>query len=370
MLSLERLNAKQVATLVPCLSLKRVDLELLSKCEINHHRPCRDNGCCLFIHLKHIKFRLQKIAFIARLGFINNATDKSQAVLTIATLLILLVVMLITHFLDPHFTYLLGFLVLLTPFIYFFIGKLLARTKRTLHSQKLFMSNVTHELNNSMSVMQLDSEFALLGTDSKRNLGLSKKKSQELVDALKTDLDGIRNMANIIRNLSTIASYEHKAGQLELSQVNLSELLERLCREVSKQLADSKDIAIDVQTAHMSPVYISGNLTALTQMIRNLLNNAVKYSPKGGRVTASLSSDSREVMMSIKDTGIGISEKDITSIFQPFFRSADSKARKEEGSGLGLAIVHEIAKEHRAKIRVESTLGEGTEISIDFPAVA
>ncbi len=73
--------------------------------------------------------------------------------------------------------------------------------------------------------------------------------------------------------------------------------------------------------------------------------------------------------MSIKDKGIGISEKDILKMFDPFYRSADKMAQKEEGSGLGLAIVSEVAKEHKAKIIVKSTPKKGTEISINFPAI-
>ena len=74
--------------------------------------------------------------------------------------------------------------------------------------------------------------------------------------------------------------------------------------------------------------------------------------------------------MSIKDKGIGISEKDILKMFDPFYRSADKVTQKEEGSGLGLAIVREVAREHKAKIFVKSVLKKGTEISVNFPAIA
>lgn len=228
-----------------------------------------------------------------------------------------MVTILYTHFLNPGVFNLILFLSLLTPLVYLFAGRLLARTKRTLKSQGIFVSNVAHELNGSMTAMQLDSEFALQKTDSNYRLGLSKIKSQELIDALKTDLAGLKNMANIIQNLSTIASYEYKPGQLELKQVNLTLLLARLCKEVTRQSADKKHIKIKMN--NKSPVYILGNEAALEQMIMNLLNNAVKYSPEGGKINASVSTDLAEVIMSIKDTGIGISEEDALQMFDPFY---------------------------------------------------
>jgi signal transduction histidine kinase len=293
--------------------------------------------------------------------------DRLQTVLAITNLVILLVVLFATQMLGLNMFYATIFLFAVTPVVYLIIGKLLARTKRTLKSQRNFVSNVTHELNGSIAVMQLDSELALHATDSNYQLGLSKRKSQELIDTLKTDLIGLRNMADIIRNLSIMASYEYKPGQLGFERVNLSSLLERLCEAVST-LADKKNIDINIEIDNKSPVYISGNEVALGQMIMNLLNNAVKYSPNGGAVTASMSTTTDEVIMSIKDSGIGMSGTDMLHMFDPFYRSSDSEVRKEEGYGLGLAIVNEVVKEHKAKIFVKSALKKGTIVSVNFPA--
>lgn len=262
------------------------------------------------------------------------------------------------------------FIVLLFPFVFWFIGKLLARTKRTLRSQELFVSNVAHELRGSMSVMMLDTERALLLADSNdatHLLDTTKVKSQELIDALKTDLSGLKTMAKIIHNLSNIASFKYRPGELELARLDLSLLLERLCGEAVKRIPEGKNITIEAKGA---PSYISGNESALVQMIDNLLNNSIKYSPEGSTIFASVTSTPDKVTMCIKDDGIGISEKDIQKIFDPFYRSDDHHARKEEGSGLGLAIVNEVALAHKAKIAVKSILKKGTEISVNFPAIA
>lgn len=87
-------------------------------------------------------------------------------------------------------------------------------------------------------------------------------------------------------------------------------------------------------------------------------------------MAASISTTPDEVIMSIKDSGIGMSENDMLRMFDPFYRSANCEAKKEEGSGLGLSIVREVVKEHKAKIFVKSILEKGTEISVNFPAIA
>lgn len=303
-----------------------------------------------------------------RLTFIRDAIDRLQMVLAISNIAVFLVILFAIHILNLNIFYSVIFLILLTPLMYLFIGKLLARAKRTLNSQRSFVSNVVHELNSPMSFMQLNSELALHATDSNHQSRLSKIKSQELISALKNDLSGLRNMSNIIKNLSIMTSYEYKPGKLELERVNLGLLLERLCGAVSEQLADNKDINIDID--NKLPAYIMGNEAALEQMIINLLHNAVKYSPAGAHVTASIFNTPQGVTMSIKDTGIGISENDMLRMFDPFYRSSNELARKEEGSGLGLAIVNEVVKGHKAKIFVKSALKKGTEVSVNFPAVA
>jgi signal transduction histidine kinase len=304
-----------------------------------------------------------------RLGFVQDTTDRLQAILTLTSLVVLLTVISVIYILKLNLFYSITGVVILTFLTYYFIGRLLKKTKKNLSSGKLFISNISHELNDSMSFIQLNSEIALQATDSNYQKGLSKIKSQELIDALKNDLNALKDMTNIIHNLSIIASYEYRPNQIELKQINLRSLLESLCKTIANTVADKKKIYIHIDH-DSSPIYISGNKTSLEQMIKNLLSNAVKYSPIGSKITASVSTDKNKVTMSIKDTGIGMSEKDMQKMFDPFYRSPDSLVREEDGSGLGLAIVYEVIKEHKAQIFVKSILKKGTEIIINFPLLA
>ncbi|OGF27914.1 hypothetical protein A2303_07715 [Candidatus Falkowbacteria bacterium RIFOXYB2_FULL_47_14] len=163
-----------------------------------------------------------------------------------------------------------------------------------------------------------------------------------------------------------MSAQEHGPDNIELTKINLSSLLEDLCRAVSKQSADKKRIKIKINSD--LPGYVMGNQTALEQMISNLLTNAVKYSPAGSVVDASVFTGSDKVILSVEDKGIGIPRQDIPYIFNPFFRSNDKTAREEAGAGLGLAIVMSVVKKHKAKISVKSILQKGTSILIHFPS--
>ena len=187
-----------------------------------------------------------------------------------------------------------------------------------------------------------------------------------MINALRTELVELKNMSNIIKNLSIMSAQEHGPDKIKLAKINLSSLLEDLCKSVAIQLADKKGIKININSN--LPGYVMGNQTALKQMIVNLLNNAVKYSPPGSVIEASVLTEASKVILSVEDKGIGISEQDIPRIFDPFYRSEDKKAREEDGAGLGLAIVNAVVNKHKAKISVKSIVQKGTSVLIHFPS--
>src|ERR1041385_7657995 len=134
-----------------------------------------------------------------------------------------------------------------------------------------------------MSIMQLDSEAAL------RNISLTQLsdiKSKELIGAINSDLDGLRQMSNIIKNLSLLSSQQYSGEQLPLAKVDLSALLDRLCAVAAKEYAYDKSIRVKVESA--PAVNIMGNETALEQMVMNLLKNAIHYSAAGTSIVASV----------------------------------------------------------------------------------
>lgn len=249
------------------------------------------------------------------------------------------------------------------------MGKILENAESVLKSQKLFTSNVDHELRNSLSTIHLGAESVLEDLESGRDSGLSKEKSEELIHTMKGDLSELKYVANVIKNLSVMASYQYDRDKMELSRVNLNELLKDLCGSVARQTAEAKNIEVTFKAGSQS--YILGNESALKQMITNILKNAIYYTPKGGSVTASLANTKNRVVMSIVDSGSGISKEDLAYVLEPFYRSSTpGKSKNKKGSGLGLAIVAEIAKRHGAEIRLENAVKKGTNVSVSFPAIA
>ncbi len=254
--------------------------------------------------------------------------------------------------------------VLLIGIVYMSLSAALEKVSRILQSQRLFVSNIQHELRGPMSVMQIDGELALNNISLTE---LSEIKSRELIGAVRADLEGLRQMSNIIKNLSLLVAQEYNAEKPEFKKLDLNILLERLCLAAEKLYADKKDIKIRVETE--VPAFVQGNESALEQIVMNLLLNAVKYSPKGTTIVASTMSHDRGASLSIRDHGIGISEHDLPHILNPFYRATHSgnQTHNEKGTGLGLAIVAALAKQHQAIVTIASVLKKGTTVTLNFP---
>ena len=119
--------------------------------------------------------------------------------------------------------------------------------------------------------------------------------------------------------------------------------------------------------AFLETVKINGDVVRLRQMIWNILHNAIKYTQPGGEIKISLQDEGAFALLSIQDTGIGIPEKDLPSIFDRFYRVDKSRSRDEGGSGLGLSICKHITEAHKGNIEVESKPGVGTRFKIRIP---
>jgi signal transduction histidine kinase len=128
--------------------------------------------------------------------------------------------------------------------------------------------------------------------------------------------------------------------------------------------ADNKDIALTVN--QLEDVHVKGDELKLRRMFYNIVENGIKYTPKGGKVDVASSADDGFVRVDVKDTGVGISEEDIKYVFDRFYQ-ADRSRRREGGSGLGLSISKWIAEAHKGSIQVESQVSKGSLFSIKLP---
>ncbi len=252
-----------------------------------------------------------------------------------------------------------GLILLTTVFGYLAARFALRPTRNSLEFQKRFIGNVAHEIRTPLAVIKTSTEVALMDPTLKPDL-------KKTLDETIKELDRISETINNLLSFDTLI----RPGKVKSEPVNLSEVLATVI-ERHTALAETRGITL---TSQVSPGMhtVFGDAVALDQVRTNLVKNALNYTPlnKGGSVTVSLDSDYRgRVVISVSDTGIGISEKDLFHIFEPFYRADTSRTRGvgTGTSGLGLAIVSEIVRLHRGTIVVRSALGRGTTFELTFP---
>jgi signal transduction histidine kinase len=132
-------------------------------------------------------------------------------------------------------------------------------------------------------------------------------------------------------------------------------------------IAKEKNISLSVEIPHDMPHAVEADQALLHQAVYNLVENAIKYTPKGGEVTINLLSTPETLTFAIKDSGIGIPKDDMKRLFEKFYRGTNREALAQRGTGLGLAIVKSIAERHGGKVWVESELGKGSTFFLLIP---
>lgn len=169
----------------------------------------------------------------------------------------------------------------------------------------------------------------------------------------------------LIDDLQELALAE--AGQLRLicQRVSIQEIVEKAVTAQQPLMLD-KSLTVDVELAPNLPV-IEADAERIGQVIRNLLNNAIRYTPAGGSITVTATSTGSEVQVSVRDTGVGIAAEHLPYIFERFFRTDRARARATGGAGLGLTIVKQLVQGHGGRVWAESTLGVGSVFTFTLP---
>lgn len=261
---------------------------------------------------------------------------------------------------EQAYTYAFIGLVLLNALFGFLIARFaLWPTRNSLQFQKRFIGNIAHEIRTPLAIIKTNTEVALF--DPKLPPAI-----RETFEDTLQELDRISETINNLLSFDTLT----RPRKMPFETTDLGEIA-RIALSRHQALADSRGISLIAEIGEKHSV--NGNGTALEQVVTNLVKNAINYTPKdqGGSVTVTVgASDGNKVAVTVKDTGIGIDQKDLFHIFEPFYRGDTSRARGigTGTSGLGLAIVNEIVRLHKGAISIRSTPGAGTEIRITLPA--
>ena len=235
------------------------------------------------------------------------------------------------------------------------LNQMIDRLENAFIRQKEFTSDASHELRAPLAVIQAESTLALQKT----------RGTEEYQKSLEMIADESNHLAGIINQLLNLARVD--AGkELKLEKMNLTNFVKDLCDDVSV-VCQSKGLTL--QQNHFDEAWVMGDRRSLRNLFHNILENAMRYTPKRGIITVTLRHVDGLVVVSIKDTGIGISADEQSLIFERFYRVDKARSRNEGGSGLGLAICRHIVNVHGGSIMVESMPKKGSTFQITLPEV-
>src|SRR5579883_1538250 len=237
------------------------------------------------------------------------------------------------------------------------LNEMIARLETSFGGLRRFTADASHELKTPLAVLRADVERAITAPPH----------STEQLVALEEALQETRRMADLVDSLLTLARADE--GRFDIFREPVA--LDAIVREVGESAVIlGEDAGLTVSILVLEPAVVRGDATRLRQLFMNLVMNAIKYTPRGGRIDISLSHRLDGVTFSVRDTGIGIAASDLPYIFERFWRAdrARSRASERGGFGLGLAIGQWIAQAHGGSITVTSRLGRGSVFTVHLPA--
>ncbi len=219
-----------------------------------------------------------------------------------------------------------------------------------------FVANVSHEFKTPLTAIQGFAETLLAGAlDDPEN-------NRRFLEIIRNHATRLARLTNDLLKLARI-----EAGKLELefSSVGLLELIEA-CTETTLLKANRKEITLEITVPPQLPA-VRGDAALLRDVLQNLLDNAIQYTPARGHISVAASATAREAVITVSDTGIGIPLADSERIFERFYRVDAARSREAGGTGLGLSIAKHIVEAHGGKLWVESTVGQGSKFSFSLP---
>jgi two-component system phosphate regulon sensor histidine kinase PhoR len=222
-----------------------------------------------------------------------------------------------------------------------------------------FVANVSHEFKTPLTAIQGFAETLLSGAlDDKANRA-------HFVEIIR---DHARRLARLTDDLLKLARIEAGRLELEIRPVRVEALVNG-CVETARVSAKARGVQIQVDLQENAPP-VRGDGAQLGEVLQNLIDNAVQYTPSGGEIVVKTRSNGHNVVFTVTDTGIGIPESDLERIFERFYRVDDARSREAGGTGLGLSIARHIVDAHGGRIWVESAVGQGSRFHFSVPSVS
>lgn len=235
------------------------------------------------------------------------------------------------------------------------LNTMLDRIERPLRQMHQFTADASHELRAPLTLIRTAAEFSLR----------RERSQQELIDSLSKILKESERTSTLVDNLLLLSRADSGIDDLTLAPLNLAEPVSDAIEE-GQPLAREKHVVFESSLAQ-SPILVSGHYDLLKRAVFILIDNAVKYTPQGGTIRVTLSQSNSTAILTVKDTGIGITAEHLPHVFDRFWRADKVRSRSQGGVGLGLAIAQTIIVRHNGSIDVASGPGAGSAFSILLP---
>ncbi len=226
--------------------------------------------------------------------------------------------------------------------------------------QRDFVANVSHELKTPLTTIKSYTETLMDGAVD------DPETARNFLGIVDNEAD---RMNRLVKDLLQLSRLDHRQERMYFLEGNIVSLV-RQCMVKVEMTAQQKGHQLNALFDEKMNIRVLMDKDRMEQVILNVLSNAIKYTPDGGRIDVDIDSDGREVQIIVSDNGIGISEEELPRIFERFYRVDKARSRKMGGTGLGLAITKQIVEEHQGTITAESTLGKGTKFIITLRVAA
>jgi heavy metal sensor kinase len=236
------------------------------------------------------------------------------------------------------------------------LNNMIRRLEESFQYNQRFLADASHELRTPLTIIQAELEAVVARTDT----------APEVRELAGSALEEVERLRKIVEGLFALSRLDAGEGLEQSAPFDLSELAASTADQMCL-LAVDKNISIHCHSPQN--VIVHGDRTRLKQVIVNLLDNAIKYTPVGGTIGVTVSARNGQAVLEVADNGIGISREALPHLFERFYRVDKARSRELGGAGLGLSIVRSICAAHDGKVEVESKEGEGTRFIVELPDV-
>ena len=234
------------------------------------------------------------------------------------------------------------------------LNGMIARLEDSFQHNRRFLADASHELRTPLTILRSELEAMVLRKDI----------ATDLRETLGNLLEEAVRLAGLVENLFALSRLDAGEGRAELQRFDFAQLVATTAEQMCL-LAEDKGLRVAREAS--APLWVEGDRSRLKQVIVNLLDNAIKYTPSGGSIRLTATAQNGAAVLLVEDTGIGIPPESLPRVFDRFFRVDDARSRIVDGAGIGLSIVKAICAAHQGRVEVESTLGVGSRFTVILP---